>query len=929
MIQKIILVTFLVVMLVTSKMSEAADSFYELALQSFQKQEYDASYIYLKNALQANPKNLPAKLLMGKLLTQKGYYEEAIKEFRQALEYKIDIELVLLPLGNVLLFNEQYQEVIDLGKGYSLSNATLFEWKMLSAAAYSSLGKKQEARNDYLAAIKLFPKNTRALNSLIYLDLAENKLEAAEAGIEQSLSIDQSDSRTWHLKGKILEARGELEQAIDVYQHALKLGNEDPVVRRSLAYALISANRIDEAKIIAESIIKQTPDDPFAMLLNSWILSKNQQGELATNILDNLSNQLSTLTNEQYAKQDSLYFVKGMTAFIQGNFEQARQSLSKYIAKNNDDLNAVAMLAEIYVSMGQNEAAMHVLDRNEEKLYEHLPIALKLAQLYLNNGKDFKADYLLTKLRELYPDSIQVILLSSKALVARDKADLAIQLIENSNKEFPNSSTLLLARGFLYIQKGRFEDALKAADVLVKADSRNVDHWNLQAAALLKLQRYAEAQTAIDNVLAIVPQHFAGRFNLAILFKNTNRLTEAKTLLTSLVTENPQNNASVFQLALVESQTNELTSAINRLETLTLLDTQNRQAYLLLLELYGRDQQADRALRLVNKLVKDFPVDPEFALKKAQLLIANNQFTEAKVQLGKLYNLWLDNPQKLYAVSSMQQQVEDYDGATNTLKRALGYLPQHLLLNLEYARLNLQLDEITKAQEIAESMQKYYGDQASISLLIGDIYLAKDQLLKAHDSYAKAVRLDPNYKMPLVRMYELARRDVKSSEFTALLKELVDKEPKNNWTRKLLADHLMNLGLWQEAQNHYLTLIDDPNLNQDFSILNNLANIYIATNLTTALEYSKRALRTAGSNPAVQDTHGWILAKMGRYEDALVSLRQANAIDSTDPATRFHLAYTLAKLGRLGEAKIELETALASPSVFAERDDAKALLATM
>jgi len=142
MIQKIILVTFLVVMLVTSKMSEAADSFYELALQSFQKQEYDASYIYLKNALQANPKNLPAKLLMGKLLTQKGYYEEAIKEFRQALEYKIDIELVLLPLGNVSLFNEQYQEVIDLGKGYSLSNATLFEWKMLSAAAYSSLGKK-------------------------------------------------------------------------------------------------------------------------------------------------------------------------------------------------------------------------------------------------------------------------------------------------------------------------------------------------------------------------------------------------------------------------------------------------------------------------------------------------------------------------------------------------------------------------------------------------------------------------------------------------------------------------------------------------------------------------------------------------------------------------------------------------------------------
>ncbi|WP_201027397.1 hypothetical protein, partial [Paraglaciecola hydrolytica] len=40
--------------------TQAADNFYEQALQSYQQQEFDAAYIYLKNALQANPKNLPA-----------------------------------------------------------------------------------------------------------------------------------------------------------------------------------------------------------------------------------------------------------------------------------------------------------------------------------------------------------------------------------------------------------------------------------------------------------------------------------------------------------------------------------------------------------------------------------------------------------------------------------------------------------------------------------------------------------------------------------------------------------------------------------------------------------------------------------------------------------------------------------------------------
>jgi hypothetical protein len=44
-----------------------------------------------------------------------------------------------------------------------------------------------------------------------------------------------------------------------------------------LVYVLISNNEFVEAKLLAEEIVKQTPDDPFAMLLNSWVLSKAQQ----------------------------------------------------------------------------------------------------------------------------------------------------------------------------------------------------------------------------------------------------------------------------------------------------------------------------------------------------------------------------------------------------------------------------------------------------------------------------------------------------------------------------------------------------------------------------------------------------------------------------------------------------------------------------
>jgi putative PEP-CTERM system TPR-repeat lipoprotein len=907
----------------------AADRNYEAALQSYQQQEYDTAYIYLKNALQTDPKNLAAKLLLGKLFTRNGYYDEAIREFKEALEYQIDIELVLVPLGNVLLFNSEYEQVLDLGKGYKLTKPSKFEWHMLSATAYSELNKLPLARNEYRKAIMLYPNNIRALNSLVFMNLSNGDYTEALQQIESSLKISPRDARTWHLKGKVSEAMGNLEQAIENYTRALTLNSDDPVAMRSKAYALISADRIEEARELSEKIIAQTPDDPFAMLLKSWILSKEDNSDLANSVIENLSNQLTLVTEEQYAKQDSLLFVKGMTAYIQGNFEQARVSLGKYVKSRAGDINAISMLAEIYVSMGQTEAATHLLGRNEDQLLTHLPLALKLADLYLQTGKDFKAEFWLGQLRERYPDDIKVILMSSKALIARNKIDSAIKLIEDSTKKFPKSHALLLARGMLYVQTGRFEDALKVSDILIKNDQRSVDNWNLKAAALIRLGQYDLATEAIENVLAISPQHFAGRFNQAMLFKNTDQLQAAKKILSSLVEENPRNGNAVFQLALLESQTGEIKSATSRLEDLSILERANHNASILLLDLYLRQGRNSDALARVKRLTKDYPFEPEFAIKKAEALIANKLIDDAKVQLVKLYSLWLDSPEKLYRLSNMQQSVADFEGASNTLKQALSYLPKHLLLNLEYARLNLQLGETEIALNVTKEMEKRYGEHANISLLNGDIFLSQEKFGEAHGAYLKAAQLQPDYQLALARLYELAKRGTNEKAFNLYITDLVKKHPENDWRRKLLADHLINQGKWDEAKSHYLILIAKKALANNSGILNNLANIYLKTDIEKAHGFAKRAYNNAPTNPQVLDTYGWVLVKKQQYEDAINYLRQAHAIESNDPSIRYHIAYTLRSLGRIDEAKAELEVILSNFQKFPEREDAITLKASL
>jgi putative PEP-CTERM system TPR-repeat lipoprotein len=727
----------------------------------------------------------------------------------------------------------------------------------------------------------------------------------------------------------VSEALGNIEEAIEYYTRALSLNSDDPVAMRSKAYALISAERIEEARELAEKIIAQTPDDPFAMLLSSWILSKEDNSELANSVIENLSNQLTLVTEEQYAKQDSLLFVKGMTAYIRGNFEQARISLGKYVKSRNGDINAISMLAEIYVSMGQNEAATHLLSRNEDQLLAHLPLALKLADLYLKTGKDFKAEYWLGQLRDKYPDDIKIILMSSKALMARNKIDNAIKLIEDNSRKFPNSHALMLARGMLYIQTGSFEDALKVSDVLLKNNQRSVDNWNLKAAALIRLGKHDIATEAIENVLAISPRHFAGRFNQAMLFKNTNQQQAAKKILTSLVEERPRSGTSVFQLALLESQTGEDKSATMRLEDLSILERANHNASILLLDLYLRQGRNTDALARVKKLTKEYPLEPEFAIKKAEALIANKLIDDAKIQLTKLYSLWLQSPEKLYRLSNMQQSVADFEGASTTLKQALSYLPKHLLLNLEYARLNLQLGETEIALDVTAEMEKQYGELANISLLNGDVFLSQEKFEDAHGAYLKAAQLQPDYQLALARLYELAKRGINEKAFYSYITDLVKKHPQNDWRRKLLADHLINQGKWEEAKSHYLILVAKEALANNAGILNNLANIYLKSDIEKAHGFAKKAYTSAPTSPQVLDTYGWVLVKKQRYEDAINYLRQAHAIESNDPSIRYHIAYTLRHLGRIDEARAEVEAILSSFNEFPERKDVIALQAAL
>jgi len=127
----------------------------------------------------------------------------------------------------------------------------------------------------------------------------------------------------------------------------------------------------------------------------------------------------------------------------------------------------------------------------------------------------------------------------------------------------------------------------------------------------------------------------------------------------------------------------------------------------------------------------------------------------------------------------------------------------------------------------------------------------------------------------------------------------------------------------------YQQLLQNPGFAKDANLINNLANIYVGTDATTALEFSKQSMAINSENPAIIDTMGWVYFQLGRYDESLQTLRNAYAMDSSNPTIRYHLANTLFKLNRKNEAKRELRFAIDNAENERWQTEAKELLAAL
>jgi predicted Zn-dependent protease len=410
------------------------------------------------------------------------------------------------------------------------------------------------------------------------------------------------------------------------------------------------------------------------------------------------------------------------------------------------------------------------------------------------------------------------------------------------------------------------------------------------------------------QVLNLAPQFKPALLALAGLALNDNNIDKVEKYYQEILTYYPEDSLALQLYADFAIKQHrpflaiKLLSAIHK-EAESFFDTQRA-----LLTLYMQTDQSDLANKTLMLLEKRFSFDQELLLAKSKLQIKTQQIALAEKTLKILFGLVYDNATKLESIVMLQLDINDLASAQTSIER-IQKLNENKVNPYIIARLKMAEKAFDMAAEIikeniddarSDSSHNLAWYELEVHLLLnkGNIETATGKLEVLFKQTGQ--RSHMQLLASLYTQLNLPEKTIK------LLSQWLSIQSLDAWAVGQLSEIAANNNKVTVA---ILTLENYPLIKQQPIFLNNLANLYLDTDLNKAIEYAKSAYELLPNVAAINDTLGWALVRNNEYQQGLSYLREATAREVNNADYQYHLAFSLAKLNRTELARLAFSKA--------------------
>jgi tetratricopeptide (TPR) repeat protein len=543
----------------------------------------------------------------------------------------------------------------------------------------------------------------------------------------------------------------------------------------------------------------------------------------------------------------------------------AEQALK--IAPANREANRV--LGTVYAAMSEaaretarGRGAAARADENLAKAIQHLEIAADksagevdpnvratLARLYVRAGDYDKAIPLLTDLVDQEPGWQDGPSMLAEAYAGAGRSADAITWLEERTATDPR---MLPTLADFYERARRFSDAARVYGRLLERNPRSTELKSRYAAALLSAGGRDNITKARDTLTELVGARGTEARPLYLLSQAQRRLGEFKeseATARRVIALNRNSPWGYYALAEALEGRHDYQAVVDELAPVV-TEFKGKTAdpsfdvSILLPHLgfaYQELGQNDKAIATFEEARKQSPDDPAVASYLIEANLAAKRYSAAadvaKAALAQ-------NPGDL-RLTRLQAQALRHTGKIDQgivlLENALKAHADEPLAYISLAQLYADADRGPQAVKVLQDAQAKFPEDDSIAFELGTVYDKQKKFAEAEAAFRSVLSRDPENATALNYLgYMLAERGERLDESVDYLKKALQIEPDNG-------SYLDSLG-WAYYKSDKLDLAE--------------ANL-------------KRAADQLKTNSVIQDHYGDVLAKMGRYDEAIAAYTRA------------------------------------------------------
>ena len=218
-----------------------------LGLVLAERGRLDEAVKEFRRALEIDPAFVEAHTNLGNFLAQQGSSHEAIAHLQHALKIEPSFASAHNALGNILADRGELGEAVGHFQSALKNNPE-------SAITHYNLARTLAKRGDivtaiahYRRALEINPKDADVHNNLGLLLVSQGSVEAAAEHFRQALRIDFNYARAHFNLGKVNAQQGRLDDAVANFHQALRLQPAEPDIHENLARVLARQGRSAEA----------------------------------------------------------------------------------------------------------------------------------------------------------------------------------------------------------------------------------------------------------------------------------------------------------------------------------------------------------------------------------------------------------------------------------------------------------------------------------------------------------------------------------------------------------------------------------------------------------------------------------------------------------------------------------------------------------